>query len=160
MLSIRTILHPTDFSQGADHAWQVACALARDYRAKLIVLHVQAPPVLGYGEFGMLPLPEPARAELDNQLAKVQPTDPNQLATRFLAQGDGPGEIIRFAKEHGCDLIVMGTHGRRGLGRLLMGSVAEAVVRKAACPVLVVKNPIGELETNIACEQAPEAVAK
>jgi nucleotide-binding universal stress UspA family protein len=59
-----------------------------------------------------------------------------------LQEGDPATEILRIAQECKCDLIVMGTHGRTGVARLLMGSVAEHVVRKAECPVLVVKTPL------------------
>jgi nucleotide-binding universal stress UspA family protein len=59
--------------------------------------------------------------------------------------GDPAQVIVQFARERGCSLIVMGTHGRTGLERLLMGSVAEQVVRKAPCPVLTVKTPVPEL---------------
>ena len=65
----------------------------------------------------------------------------NPVETR-LRQGDAAEEILSSAEELGCDLIVMGTHGRSGLGRLLMGSVAESVLRKARCPVLTVKSPL------------------
>jgi nucleotide-binding universal stress UspA family protein len=81
---------------------------------------------------------EPLRAKL-NELArresKVQVEDQ-------LVEGDAAIEILRLAEDTKCDLIVMGTHGRTGLGRLLMGSVAEQVVRKARCPVLTVKTPL------------------
>jgi nucleotide-binding universal stress UspA family protein len=159
MLTIRTILHPTDLSDHCDCAFRLSCSLARDYGARLIVLHVSTPPVVGYGG-GVIP-PEPA--ELKNQLRErlhqVQARDPKVQLDHRLVEGDPATEILRIAEGAGCDLIVMGTHGRRGLGRLLIGSVAEQVVRKAACPVLTVKTPQGpessysELVTAEACEQ-------
>jgi nucleotide-binding universal stress UspA family protein len=141
MLPIRTILHPTDFSAYSDQAFQLACALSRDYGARLIVLHVATPPVIVYGE-GVLP-PEPAvfQEQLRERLQHVVPKDPKLAVEHRLVEGDVAKEILRLAGETKSDLIVMGTHGRTGLGRLLMGSVAEQVVRKASCPVLTVKTP-------------------
>ena len=71
-----------------------------------------------------------------------------------LTDGEPYAEILRVAEDDGCDLIVMGTHGRKGLRRLLMGSVAEQVVRQASCPVMTVKTPFPEPES------APEAQAE
>jgi nucleotide-binding universal stress UspA family protein len=145
MLKIGTILHPTDFSQYSDYAWHMACALARDYGARLVLLHVKPLPAVIYGEFGTLP-PEPYDQVhvLEEKLAQLQPTDPGITVERRLVEGEAASEIIRMAEEEGCDLIVMGNHGRTGISRLLMGSVAEQVVRKAPCPVLTVKSPIRE----------------
>jgi nucleotide-binding universal stress UspA family protein len=85
-------------------------------------------------------------------LEQIRPADPRLEVRHRLAEGDPAEEILRAAEEEGADLIVMGTHGRGGLSRLLMGSVAEAVMRKALCPVLTVRGPIP-------AEGAPEAVA-
>ncbi len=78
---------------------------------------------------------------LRQQLATVVPTDPSVPHRHELRHGDPIGEIVRLANEEKADMIVMGTHGRTGLTRLLMGSVAEAIVRRADCPVLTVKHP-------------------
>src|SRR5262249_26108626 len=89
--------------------------------------------------------PAPEELDLDarkRQLAAVQPTDPPILVDRRLAVGDPAEVILRTAEVTGCGLIVLGTHGRTGLGPLLMGSVAAQVVRKAPCPVLTVKQPL------------------
>jgi nucleotide-binding universal stress UspA family protein len=142
MLPIKTILHPTDFSDRAEYGFQLACALARDYGARLILCHVhQIPPVV-YGEFGAAP-PEPigAAEEMGARLLAIRPADENIPVEHRMMEGNPAEEIVRMAKETECDLIVLGTHGRTGLGRLLMGSVAEQVVRKAPCPVLTVKSP-------------------
>jgi nucleotide-binding universal stress UspA family protein len=143
MAPIHTILHPTDFSEQAAYALQLACSLARDYGARLVVLHVFRPPVV-YGE-GLIP-PDlgSLKEEERDQLQRLQVPDVGVRAERRLADGDPAAETIRAARELGADLIVMGTHGRTGLGRLLMGSVAEQVVRKAPCPVLTVKTPLPE----------------
>jgi nucleotide-binding universal stress UspA family protein len=141
MLAIRTILHPTDFSNYSAYAFRLACALARDYGARLVVLHVAMPPVVVYGEGVLPPEPEGYKERLREQLHKVVSQDPKVPVEHRLVEGDAATEILRLAGDSKCDLIVMGTHGRTGLGRLLMGSVAEQVVRKAPCPVLTVKTP-------------------
>jgi nucleotide-binding universal stress UspA family protein len=142
MLPIRTILHPTDFSPYSDYAFRLACSLARDYGARLVVLHVEAPPVIVYTE-GLIP-PEPVedKAQLRERLHQLQPGDPKVPVEHYLAEGNAVAEILRTAEDTRCDLILMGTHGRTGLGRLLMGSVAEQVVRRAPCPVVTVKTPL------------------
>ena len=75
-------------------------------------------------------------------LVAVAPADADVPHEHRLLHGDPIGEIVRLAEQEHVDMIVMGTHGRTGLSRLLMGSVAEAVVRRADCPVLVVKHPV------------------
>jgi nucleotide-binding universal stress UspA family protein len=144
MLAIRTILHPTDFSPQSTPAFQVACALARDYVARLVLLHVH-PPDMMYGEGYVLPPdPEVVRAELQERLNGLRPPDPAVRVERLLSEGDAARQILHTARDVGADVIVLGTHGRTGLGRLLMGSVAEAVLRQATCPVLAVKAPLPE----------------
>jgi nucleotide-binding universal stress UspA family protein len=154
MLAIRRILHPTDFSEHSANAFRLACGLARDHGAPLLVLHVK-PPLVVYGE-GMMAAPPPGYTEgLRTQLKGVQAHDPRVVLEHKLVEGDPAMEIIREAREAGCDLIVLGTHGRTGLRRLLMGSVAEEVVRKAHCPVLTVKTPFPAAEA----PAAPKAEA-
>jgi nucleotide-binding universal stress UspA family protein len=144
MLPIRTILHPTDFSRPSEYAFQMACALARDYGARLIVAHVKAPPAVAYGELGpMIPEPEQTVDELTRRLVEMKPA-PGVTAEYCVREGDPASEIVKLAQETTADLIVLGTHGRTGLGRLLMGSVAEAILRRAACPVLTLKTPVPE----------------
>ena len=142
MLPIRTIVHPTDFSANSQYAWEMACALARDYGARLLLVHVE-PPLPSYADLGAVP-PEPFdRRALERKLAQIKPTDSNNpVVARTLLVGDETSEINRFAEENHADLIVMGTHGRTGFGRLLVGSVAESVLRRAPCPVLTIKTPL------------------
>jgi nucleotide-binding universal stress UspA family protein len=141
MLAIRTILHPTDFSNYSDQAFRLACSLARDYGARLVVLHIAEPPMAVGGE-GMLIIPQEFDLEVIRaRLQQLRPADPKIAVEHRMVQGDAATEILCLATKMKCDLIVMGTHGRTGLGRLLMGSVAELVVRKASCPVLTVKTP-------------------
>jgi nucleotide-binding universal stress UspA family protein len=86
---------------------------------------------------------EEARAYWQDQLESIRPIDPRISVRHVLLEGDPADEIVRFGRDACVDLIVMGTHGRTGLERLLMGSVAEKVLRDAACSVLVVKLPKG-----------------
>jgi nucleotide-binding universal stress UspA family protein len=141
MLLIRTILHPTDFSDRSEYALQLACALARDYGARLVVLHAYHMPPAFAGE-GMAVLgPEEFRADAEEQLRRLQVPQADVRTERRLEEGEPVSEILRVAGEIGAELIVMGTHGRTGVGRLLMGSVAEQVVRRAVCPVVTVTRP-------------------
>lgn len=141
MLTVRTILCPTDFSERAEAAMELASALARDYKAKLVIAHVTAPPIQGVSEGVVVGLPtgwiEASKAKLES----LRPANPNVSFTHMHAVGNEADEILRMAEEAGADLIVMGTHGRTGLSRLLAGSVAESVLRAALCPVLTVRSP-------------------
>jgi nucleotide-binding universal stress UspA family protein/quercetin dioxygenase-like cupin family protein len=144
MAQIQTILHPTDFSEGSRSAFQTACTLARANQASLVVFHVMMPSV---SKFLQEPPANPLQpAESRNSSSTFpwpQPSDSGIRVEHRLAEGDPAEEILRLAEALRCDLIVMGSHGRTGLARLLTGSVAEEVLRKAACPVLVVKTPVG-----------------
>jgi nucleotide-binding universal stress UspA family protein len=135
------IIFPTDFSEASHHALQWATSLARDSGAALVIVHVEEPPMAYGGGEMYYPLDEPNREHLQQSLSEVQPTDPMVPCIHKLLSGDPAAAIAQVAESEGADLIVMGTHGRTGLTRLLMGSVAEAVVRKAPCPVLTVKQP-------------------
>src|SRR5204863_6825990 len=77
------------------------------------------------------------------QLSQIRPVDARIAVNHLLLGGDPPTEIVNYARDAGIDLIVIGTHGRTGVERLLMGSVAEKVLREAPCSVLVVKLPRG-----------------
>ena len=133
------ILYATDFSTTGQTALEMATSLARDRGATLLIVHVEEPPVAyGGGEF-YYGMEEPSREELRKMLADVVPPDPTVACERCLAVGTPAEAIVDLAESEGAELIIMATHGRTGLGRMLMGSVAEAVVRKAKCPVLTVK---------------------
>lgn len=138
MSAFHKVLFPTDFSKNADQAFPFACALARDQKAGLVVLHVYPPPL---DRSEAVARAQPPRYEEDLwQLLKgfEAPGVPGGVIHR-LEEGDTVEEILRVAQTENCDLIVIGTHGRSGLSRLLMGSVAEQVLRKATCPLLTVK---------------------
>jgi nucleotide-binding universal stress UspA family protein len=141
----RTILLPTDFSDHSDYALKLACALARDYRASLVLLHV-GPPATALAHAALLPVLATRHEELRQQLRQLVPADAKLHVEPRVEQGDPAAEILRVAQETHADLIVMGTHGRTGIGRLLMGSVAELVLRQAVCPVVMVKTPHTETD--------------
>lgn len=133
MLHIRTILHPTDISEHSNKALQIACALARDYGARLVLLHVAyVPTVEGYSTAD----PAAGLAQAMKMLDALELPQDNVRAERRCELGDTVTEILRTAKEIKADVIVMGTHGRTGLKRLLMGSVTEQILRNAPCLVL------------------------
>jgi nucleotide-binding universal stress UspA family protein len=139
MLTIRSILAPTDWSAPSIRALQIAGSLAEQNNAELIILHVVSLPAVMYGP----PTESYLRHALE-ELRRVQPAEGKLHLEHLVVEGDPATEILRVAREHRCDLIVMGTHGRSGLTRLLMGSVAEEVVRKASCLVLAVKTAPSE----------------
>jgi universal stress protein A len=144
MLPINNILHPTDFSDRSEFAFRLATALARDYHANLVILHVVQDPVVLYTE-GVIPAPaEDHMEEMRERLLRLQPPSDTVTVTHRLEEGNPATEILRVAGLIPADLVVMGTHGRRGLNRLLMGSVAEYVLERATCPVLTVKTPFPE----------------
>jgi nucleotide-binding universal stress UspA family protein len=140
-MNIKKILFPTDFSEAGKHALHLATSLARDHGGQLIVVHVEEPPMAYGGGELYYGVEEPNREELLKMVSDVVPTDPAVPCTHKLLIGDPAEAILQTAEAENVDLIVLGTHGRRGLTRLLMGSVAEAVVRRAACPVLTVRQP-------------------
>ncbi len=145
MQAIRTILHPTDFSVPSGLAFRLACSLAQAHGARLHVLHVAEHPVVVPVEGTGTGWPVRYQQELTAKLLAIRPDDPNVPVEHQLLFAAAPGaEIVRVAQAIEADLIVMGTHGRTGLARLLMGSVAEQVVRKAPCSVLTVKAPLPE----------------
>jgi nucleotide-binding universal stress UspA family protein len=170
MKPIKIILHPTDFSENSTSALELACSLARDQRARLILLHVvpPAPDVFWLEDFAARPraehLEEDLRAyrnEMEQKLHQLRVPDPGCPVERHLREGNVPAAILHMAEETMCDLIVMGTHGQTGPGRGLMGSVAEAVTRGAPCPVLTLSTPRpnGQTAENSVAEATGRAVS-
>jgi nucleotide-binding universal stress UspA family protein len=148
MLEIQLILCPIDFSGFSASAYHHALSLAEHYRARLVALHVvelRRDPSLGfaasaglYEEFCQAAL-ESAREQLRKFVKQhahheIQP----ELVTQL---GAAPDAILSFAQARKTDLVVMGTHGRRGYDRLILGSVTDRVMRKAPCPVIAVSKP-------------------
>jgi len=136
------ILFPTDFSTLGQTALEMATALAKQRNAKLLIVHVEEPPMAYGGGELYYGIAEPDRNELKKMLAAVLPTDPEVGYEHRLMIGTPATAIVHLAEQEHVDMIVMPTHGRTGVFRLLMGSVAEEVVRKAKCPVLTVKSAI------------------
>src|SRR5262249_48385290 len=132
-------------SPGSAAAFDYACDLARDYDARLIVLHAVGPivPVAADGMIVSPPLDE-LREIARKQLDAIRPANPALRVERAARAGPSRQAILEAAAEFRADLIVMGTHGRTGFRRLVLGSVTEEVLRKAPCPVLTVKVPVPE----------------
>jgi nucleotide-binding universal stress UspA family protein len=141
MPAFKTILMPTDLSKRSLYALPVARSLAETLGAQLIVLFVKEPIDAAEISIETTAGEEHDRA-LRERLREMVPPGPGLAVDYLIDQGPAPDAILRIAHERPCDLIVMSTHGRSGLERLLMGSVAEAVVRAAACPVMTVRRPI------------------
>lgn len=140
-MKIKTILVPTDYSPPSRQALELATSFAKDHNAKIVVAHVlEPPPMYGEGEF-VYSFEDVGVDEARRELTKVVPCDAAVPYEHKLLRGDAASQILHAAEETAADLIVMGTHGRTWLAHLLMGSVAEAVVRRATCPVLTVRQP-------------------
>jgi nucleotide-binding universal stress UspA family protein len=144
MDAIRKILVPTDFSAHADEAFRVAQTLARATGAEVILFHIARPPAVVV-EGGPI-LSEPTNGEganLWDRFHGALPADPGVRVGHEVIVSDrpGPNHILGILDRLGCDLIVMGTHGHSWLRQRLFGSVTEEVVRRARCPVVVVKAP-------------------
>jgi len=145
MLKIRTILHPTDFSDHSMNAFHLACSLAKDHGARVVLLHIIMPPQPdGYYELPVAPVLGPEHIKQMEARLREMHADPTVELDYRVEVGFAASEILRVAGEVKASMIVMGTHGRTGLGRLLMGSVAEQVVRKSPCSVLTVKTPLSD----------------
>ncbi len=147
-VSIKKILCPVDFSDSSDHALQYAIALAQSHEATLRLLHVVQPPLMSVPGDPMVPefsseVLEDIKTASQRRLEEMAATTREQVPVveTQIATGSPFVEIVTDAKDQNIDLIVVGTHGRSGLAHVMIGSVAEKVVRKAPCPVLTVKHP-------------------
>ncbi len=144
-IEIKRILLPTDFSTYSATATKYACELATRFEAELHLLHTLEVHLSSTPGFAMgLALPtyiEESRAAAAKALTTV--LDPQWAVGRKVVQavveGSPKVEIVRYARTHEIDLIVLATHGRSGLAHIIIGSVAESVVRTAPCPVLTVR---------------------
>jgi nucleotide-binding universal stress UspA family protein len=147
MSPFRTIVVAVDFSLSSDEALRTAFAIARDYGSRVHVLHVVAEPLqqpwtIEAAGVDFEEVRTRWRDEAERQLAGITP--PAELAgkvVRAVAVGWPPTEIVRYAREHAVDLIVMGTHGYGPVKRFLLGSVADRTLRESHCPVLLVPHP-------------------
>ena len=146
MIRLRKILLPTDFSQNSRTAQEYACALAEQFGAELHVLYVLQDVTLIMPEPGaMFAIPALNVEEVRLSAEKMLQTIPDEAwsqgktIVRATRMGTPFHEIVGYAADNDVDLIVLSTHGRTGLPHVLLGSVAEKVVRKACCPVLTVR---------------------
>ncbi len=145
-MKIGKILYPTDFSKPAEKAFEYAVFMAASHKADLALLHV-VDQLHGFTHYEILAI---TPMEIAEKMAKRAHEDLQALvdrvkgsvtATEAVREGKTWVEICEAAKEEKADIIVIGSHGRTGLSHVLIGSVAETVVRHASCPVLVVREP-------------------
>jgi nucleotide-binding universal stress UspA family protein len=146
MISLNTILVPSDFSECSDEAVRYGLELARRFDARLHLLHVVQDPVTQpYAVDGFsVPLFEAVedwRAQAEARLRAAVPENDRPRVTVASIVATPFAEILDYAAAHNVDLIVMGTHGRGGVSHMLLGSIAERIVRRAPCPVLTVRRP-------------------
>ncbi len=137
MKVFQRVLCPVDFSEASTRAMLFAERLAREIGSEMILLHAFDVPA-SYDAEGHY---EPADPEIKRQFDELTPVHPEVKLEKILHAGPAGEVICWLAQERNCDLIVMGTHGRTGLRHLLLGSVAEYVLRNARCPVTVVRDP-------------------
>mgnify|MGYP002623203056 CR=1 FL=1 len=142
--TIRKVLYATDFSEDTNQALEMATSLARDNNAELLIVHVFDPPDPIASMPAHSAVPDVSRAEEEHALQRIEPPDPQVKFRHHLLDGAPADAIVQFAEAEEADMIVMSTHGRSGLSRLVMGSVAESVLRHAPCPVITVKAPKNE----------------
>ena len=147
MIEINTILVPTDFSEYSRHALRYAIAFAGSFKAKLFLFHCCEHIMLGVGtEAYHFSVPEYLAEVEKNEKACLEKWVEEVIAEKVDAEsyfmvGSAPTAIVAAARELGVDMIILATHGRRGVSHLVFGSTAEKVVRLAPCPVLTVKYP-------------------
>ena len=132
-MHVSRIVCPVDFSESSDAALVMAASVASQFDAKLFIVHVEEVPCKSLSAAG------DGLSEYKKLLESVVPPAEDVEYEHHYLRGNQSDEIILFAKARDADLIVLGTHGRTGLARLLMGSVAESVIRNAHCPVLSVR---------------------
>lgn len=142
MIHIKKILCATDFSDASKNALRYANEFARSMDATVVILHIVEPrPITTDMSVAYIPIETDLEKAAEDDLAQLVVDEKYKgiTATRIVLIGEASEMILQQAKTQDVDLIILGSHGRSGLSRLLMGSVAEAVVRKAPCPVLIVK---------------------
>lgn len=143
---VRRILHPTDLTENSDNALAAAISLAKQNDAELLLVHALPPPIPVYE------IESSVRPEAEEALAKLlkRVTDIGVKAKRVLIKGSAPvsNNIVRCARFFGADLIVMGTRGRTGISRWLVGSHASRVIARAHCPVMVVRGRSSRLHSS------------
>lgn len=138
-MHFKKILFATDFSPASEAALVYATALARDSAALLLICHVEELPMPYAGGEMYFAQPEYPNPEVRRMLENTVPLDKSVKFEHKLVLGTAADDVVRIAEEEKADLIVIGTHGRTGLMRVLMGSVAESIMRLAKSPVLTIK---------------------
>ena len=143
MIALKRILVPYDFSETSSAAVKYAVALARNFGARLYFVHIGDRAQTQFETEFPIGLEGAVEDAIRERLLRiVTPAEKAELNPEFAVRPGAPAaEIVRYAKEEDIDLVVMGTHGRGFVGHVVMGSVAEKVVRTAPCPVLTVRNP-------------------
>ena len=140
MITVKRILVPTDFSETSDAALEYASGLAQTFDAQLYLLHV--PGKTGENFEADFPINQFEKVARERLETLVSQQEARELRPEYAMRiGTPSDEILRYADDRDIDLIVMGTHGRSGVAHMLLGSVAEKVVRGAMCPVLTVRHP-------------------
>lgn len=159
-MDVQKILAPTDFSPHSQRALQYACGLAKRLDSRLHMLHVLSEVVAAGPDAILMPAPPPEfyneseNAALRKLAESIQPNWETPSSVVHAVQWGGAVEaVVEYAEEHEIDLIVIATHGRTGLSRVLMGSVAERIVREAPCPVLTVRDRVRH-----SMQQTPEGL--
>jgi nucleotide-binding universal stress UspA family protein len=153
MILLKQILVPIDFGEASEVALDYGRALARTFGASLHLLHVMENPFLRPMAVDPYVFKAAAAQHLGDRLTNEDRAALH--ATAVLETSDNPAEeIAKYARAHNIDLIVMGTHGRGAMAQLLVGSVAEKVVRTASCPVLTVRHPEHEFVVPDAADAA------
>jgi nucleotide-binding universal stress UspA family protein len=147
-MEIKRILFPTDFSEGSSHALDYAIDMAKRYGAKLYLVHVLYDIAKAAGWY----VPHTSMDEMYKDIEKGAEKELSRFGLeelrslkgveRSVLKGVPHTEIVKYAKDNKIDLIIMGTYGRKGMGRILFGSTASQVVRYAPCPVLAVRLPM------------------
>jgi universal stress protein A len=149
-MNFKRILFPTDFSDDNRGALKLASTLAAELRARLYIVHVHdirnSSRAMGEAGYMMASALHEERREAWERLAKIVPTGPTVIYEHELLTGTPVVELLQFAQSMQIDLIVMSSHGRTGLRRLLVGSIAEGIMRRANCPVMVVKQSAKRLK--------------
>lgn len=142
-LALKTIMVATDFGDAANLALEYASVLARRFGANLRIVHAVEMPMMLGTEFGLSDAGRLTERAIEDRQAQLAETVARVSGDEVIGQllvGDPAQKIVEYAADHAVDLIVMGTHGRRAIAHLLMGSVAEQVVRTAPCPVFTVRD--------------------
>jgi nucleotide-binding universal stress UspA family protein len=140
MIAVKRVLVPTDFSETSDAALKYGIGLTKAFDARLYLLHITGESGVNFeADFPMVQFEHAVGERLERFVSQDEAT---ALRPEYaLRTGSPSDEIVRYAGDRDIDLIVMGTHGRSGVPHMLMGSVAEKVVRAASCPVLTVRHP-------------------